>query len=120
MSGYRQSSFDPNAGEQAGRPMRPFNWVQWTGVGFAVASLAVDGVFFAGQLGWIRPVIDNPGIATVLIAPAIVLINSRRQPLVDPADREQRDRNRKMLLIAVLVLTAILGAVLVIQFSGAV
>ena len=26
MSGYREHSFDPNAYEQPGRPLKPYNW----------------------------------------------------------------------------------------------
>ena len=119
MSGYRTSSFDPGDHAVTGRPMRPFNWVQWTGVAFIVVGLAIDAVYFAGALGWIRPVLASPGIAIALILPGIVLINSRRYPPTDPVDIEQRDRNRHMLAIAVLAVTIILGAAVAIQFSGA-
>ena len=34
MSGYRdRSNFDPNVSSDYGPPMRPYNWVQWTGIG---------------------------------------------------------------------------------------
>ena len=118
MSGYRQSGFDPNAGEQAGRPLRPFNWVQWVGVacfGLMILMLLAEVAGWLGFMSRVNFFAALPGLSLASIA----LINSRRQPLVDPADREQRERNRKMLLIAVIVLIFILGAAVFIQFSGA-
>ena len=50
--------------------------------------------------------------------PGIFLINSRRHPYVDEAP-EQQARNRRMLLITIAICTAVLGAALVIEFTGA-
>ena len=119
MSGYRQSSFDPAAYSQAGRPMRPFNWVQWTGVAFEAAALTIYAIFIAGELGYVRPMIDNPVIAMAFLFPGIALINSRRYPPTDPVDVLQRDRNRRVLLITTLIIAIAIGAAAVIQFSGA-
>ena len=118
MSGYRQSNFDPNHYDRAGAPLRPFNWVQWTGVAFEVAALAVFLVFIAGEFGWIRPLIGSPMFAVALQMPGLLLINSRRQPAVDPAPELAAARKR-WLLIVVALCTAVLGAATVIAFSGA-
>ena len=115
---YRQSNYDPNAYEQQGAPLRPFNWVQWVGVAFAVAGIAVDLLYFAGRFGWVRPRIDSPSPALTLILPAILLINSRRGPATQVGS-EQLERNRRVLLITVAILVALFGAILVIELSGA-
>ena len=118
MSGYREHGFDPNSYEQPGRPLRPFNWVQWTGVGFAILGLAIDAFYFAGRLGWVRPAIDAPTGAIGPIMLGVILVNSRREPDTLVTD-EQRARNRKVLLITTLILVVVLGAATVIQFAGA-
>ena len=38
---YRQSSFDPLAPSAPVGPKRPFNWVQWLGVGCEAAALGI-------------------------------------------------------------------------------
>ena len=118
MTGYREHSFDPNAYEQLGRPMRPYNWVQWLGVVFA--SLGVLGyvAYAADRLGWISIGFDSPAPFISLPLVGIALINSRREPGTQVGS-EQLQRNRKVLLITVAVLAAILGAATVIEFSGA-
>lgn len=118
MSRYRRSSYDPNYYGQAGCPMRPFNWVQWAGVALEVAALAIYLAFLAGEIGWIRPLISTPVVATVLLFPGILLINSRRHPTVDHAP-ELAGARKRWLLIIVAICTAVLGAALVIEFSGA-
>jgi len=118
MNGYREHSFDPYAFEQPGRPMRPYNWVQWCGVAFAFLGIAIDLAYFAGRLGWMRPLIDSPAFAMAPIILGISLINSRREQGTQ-AGSEQLQRNRRVLLITVVVVAAILGAATVIEFSGA-
>ena len=75
--GYRQHSFDPNAYEQQGKPLRPFNWVQWSGVAAAIVGLAIDAVYFAGKLGWSKAPLDSPSLAMPFILLGVVLVNSR-------------------------------------------
>ncbi len=119
MSGYRQSSFDPNAYSQAGRPMRPFNWVQWTGVGLEVVGLGLFLLFLAGKLGWFPRLADIPPISgTTLMLIGIALINSRRHPYIDLAP-ELAPARKRLLIITVAICAAALGAAAVIQFSGA-
>ncbi|MEO6199112.1 MAG: hypothetical protein ABIO68_04160 [Sphingomicrobium sp.] len=116
MSGYRQSSFDPNAFEQSGRPMRPFNWVQWLGVAFLVITLLMLAVQVAGLLGLAPRGNYSVGIPGLALG-SIVLINSRRQPATDLAPELAAARKR-WLIITVAVVVAILGAALVIEFAG--
>ncbi|HEV8408492.1 MAG TPA: hypothetical protein VGQ34_11210, partial [Sphingomicrobium sp.] len=110
--GYRQSNFDPNAAwGESGPPLRPYNWVQWTGVGFIVFG----GLFFAayvlGRIGIIPKWIDD-GIPFVAFMPlGAALMNSRRQP--QPADAKTLKR-RRILLIAVALGALVLGAAIAI------
>jgi hypothetical protein len=117
MAGYREHSFDPSATTSYGRPLRPFNWVQWTGVAFAVASIAINVAFLAGEAGWIPKAIGSPAIATGPLLVGVALINSRREPITDPAP-ELAAARRKWLIITVAVCAAILGAATVIAFKG--
>jgi len=119
MTGYREHNFDPYAYEQPGRPMRPFNWVQWTGVvAFAGAALAY-GYGLLNVLGWAPLAFVPPQwIGFPLLMLGIALINSRREPGTQVGS-EQLAKNRRVLLITVLVCAVILGAALVIEFTGA-
>jgi hypothetical protein len=118
MAGYRESSYDPNAYERQGAPLRPFNWVQWTGVALGLLGALGYLAYAADRLGWIDIGIDSaaPFIALPLIG--VTLINSRRQPGTQVGE-EQLARNRKILLITVAALFAIGAALLVIEFTGA-
>jgi hypothetical protein len=118
MSGYRQHSFDPEAYQAQGRPLRPFNYVQWTGVALAVLILAATAIHTAGLLGWIRPVIGNPSPMIGLMVVAVVFINSRREPST-LVGSEQLRKNRRWLLITTLICVAALGAAALIDFIGA-
>ena len=119
MSGYREeSSFDPNSYPSYGRPLRPYNWVQWTGVALIVASIGALLAYFFGRAGLIPPVIKDVPISTALAIIGSVLVNSRREPGT-PFDEEQRRRNRKVLLITIAICVAIATAVVVIEFKGA-
>ena len=114
MMSYRRHSYDPNVFEQPGRPLRPFNWVQWTGVALEVIGLGLFVSHIVGKIGWITPVGWFQFGVTPMILGAL-LINSRREPgtLVGS---EQVARNRKLLLITVAICAAVLGAALVIEF----
>jgi len=116
---YRQSNYDPNWGwEQAGPPVRPFNWVQWLGVAFGVLGIALYAAYFAGRAGWMPELLDSPTLGFPLFAAAIVLINSRRHPAHDPAPELAAARKRWLIVIA-LICAVVLGAAAVIEFSGA-
>jgi hypothetical protein len=118
MSRYRQTSFDPNAYDQPGPALRPFNWVQWTGVALQLIGGALILLFIAGKLGWIPHWIDDlsPGpIVLMLIGAA--LINSRRAPGT-PIDEQQRERNKRTLVITLAICAVILGGAFAIEFLG--
>jgi hypothetical protein len=119
MTGYREHSFDPNAYEQPGPPLKPYNWVQWTGVVIGVLGMALITLGLLGRLGLIPAWLDGaPAASFVLPLIGVALINSRREPGTQ-AGSEQLQRNRKVLLITVGVLAAVLGAAVAIEFSGA-
>jgi len=118
MSGYREHSFDPNAYEQPGRPMRPFNWVQWCGVALFAVGMVLYGMLFAGRFGWIAPVVSTSSAGFVPVIVGVALINSRREPGTQVGS-EQLAKNRRVLFMTILVCAAIHGAALVIEFIGA-
>ena len=67
INGYRdRSSYDPYASPSYGRPLRPFNWVQWTGVAVAVAGIVFEIAYLASQAGWMRKFADTPTIGSSL------------------------------------------------------
>ncbi len=118
MSGYRQSNFDPNAYQEAGAPIRPFNWVQWTGIALGGFGLVLTTANVAGQLGWIDPLIDgNPPTFLFLIF-GVILFNSRRHPPTDVTPDERATRKRWLIVIA-FVCAFILGLAAAIDLLGA-
>ncbi|WP_309610254.1 hypothetical protein [Sphingomonas sp.] len=117
MSGYRQSGYDPNAYERMGRPTRPFNWVQWTGVAFGLAGLAIDAAYFAGRFGWMQPLFKSPTSVFMPFLLAIVLINSRREPLVDPAPELAAARGRWLLIVTIFCVVVLGGATVITLFA---
>ena len=117
MSGYRQHSFDPNAYEQPGPPLKPYNWVQWTGVAIGSVGMVMTTLQVLGQIGWLPQWIDDPSPSSfMLLIIGITLINSRREPST-LAGSEQLQKNRRLLLITVAICAAVLGAALVIEFG---
>ena len=118
MNAYRQSSYDPNAYEQPGRPLKPYNWVQWTGVAVMAVGAALLVASLLGWIGWIPQWMKEFSPAPImLMVLGMVLINSRREPGTQVGS-EQLAKNRKVLLITLAVCAVILGAALVIEFSG--
>ena len=118
MSGYREHSFDPNAGGETGAPLRPFNGVQWTGVGCLVLALVGYGYYFAERTGLVPDRHFNSmmmGLPFLLLG--VTLINSRRQQVVDLAP-ELASARRKWMLVTIAICAAILGAATIIEFKG--
>jgi hypothetical protein len=114
---YRQSNFDPNAYEEPGPVVRPFNWVQWTGVALGSFGVAIFAYYLLGKAGWVPP-IDSPMPGAVLPLLGVSLINWRREPSYDPAP-ELAAARRRWLIVIVAICAVILGAALVIEFTGA-
>lgn len=118
MTGYRESSYEPKAYARPGPARRPFNWVQWAGAICLVIGIALDVGYFAGRLGWIRPFLDGPALAIAAMFVGILLVNSRRERVPDPAPELAADR-RRWLIIVTAICTVILGAAIAIDFLGA-
>ena len=118
VSGYRQHSFDSNAFEQPGPPARPFNWVQWIGAIFAVVGIGMFFAYAAGRLGWIPQLLPGPTLGTSLTLVGIVLINSRTQPVHDPAPELAAARER-WLVIVTIICVAVLGGAAALEITGA-
>lgn len=116
MSGYRDTSgFDPYASPRYGKPLRPFNGVQWTGVALAIVGVAGYLVYAADRLGWLSPGWRNPGAFIALPLLGVALINSRREELPDLAPELAAERKRVLLVVSLLCLV-VLGAALTIAF----
>jgi hypothetical protein len=115
MSGYRESSFDPNAGSSDnGPPMRPFNWVQWTGVVMGVVGLLGMVAMLAIRLFSHHVTKDDwIPLASTLVIFGSVLVNSRRQP----GGLTPETRRKRMVIIAVglMVFGAALITILVLK-----
>jgi len=119
MSYRDTSNYEPFGTMNSGRPLRPFNWVQWAGVGFGLFGLLIAAWHFAVELGWLDRLLQ------VGIAPAIfnlglgaILINSRREGSTDPAPELAAARKR-WLLITLAICAAVLGAAAFFEFKGA-
>ena len=119
MTGYREHSFDPNAYEHPGPPLKPYNWVQWAGVAIGTVGAALITLDLLGRIGWSPQWIDDPSPAPfMLLVIGMLFVNSRRAPGTQVGS-EQLAKNRRVLLITVAICAAVLGAALVIEFSGA-
>ena len=118
MSGYRDpaSGFDPDAYEQPGPALTPYNWVQWTGVALEVIGIALFLTHIAGKLGWIAEIEPARfGFAPMILG--IVLINSRRGPPTQ-IGREQLDRNKRMLFITLAILALVFALAFAADWAG--
>ena len=117
MAGYRESTFDPYGKTNYGRPLRPFNWVQWTGVALELLGAAVYVAFILSAFGWTRKLLDSPiyGVAPLFLG--ITLINSRREERTDPAP-ELAAARRKWLAIVVAICAVILGIAAIFALKG--
>jgi len=115
MSGYRQSSFDPSAGGDYGPPLRPFNWVQWTGVGLGVLGVVALVADILGRMGVIPKVVDDPFPFVSLMPIGAVLINSRRQP----ACLSPETKRRRIIIAAVALVVFAIALGVTIYFEGA-
>ena len=118
MTGYREHSFDPNAFEQPGPPLKPYNMVQWTGVAIGAVGAVLITLNLLGKTGWIPQWVDSSPAPFMLLVVGMLLINSRRAPGVQVGS-EQLAKNRRVLLITVAICAAIIGAAVVIVLSGA-
>lgn len=119
MTGYRDPIYDPDAWEPQGRPLRPFNWVQWTGVALMVVALAAYAYSAGAAFGWVPKLGFQPMMmALPLLLSGTALINSRRQGETDLAPELAADRKRWM-KITIVLCVALLGTATLIEFWGA-
>ena len=118
MTGYREHSFDPNAYEQPGPPLKPYNWVQWAGVAIGGVGAALITLYLLGKIRLIPQWVEASPAPFMLLVVGMLLIYSRRAPGVQVGS-EQLAKNRRVLLITVAICAAIIGAAVVIELSGA-
>jgi len=118
MSGYRTSNFDPYAGSNYGRPLRPFNWAQWTGVGFIAAGILALVAAGASQFRLIDTgTLDLVPISTSLCVLGALFVNSRRETI----SAEESAKRRRGALIGAAIGLAICAicAAIIFYFKGA-
>ena len=119
MTGYRDPVYDPNAWEPQGRPLRPFNWVQWLGVALTTIGVLAYVYSAGASFGWVPKIRFQPMMAGLpLLLIGIALVNSRRQGETDLAPELAAARKRTM-LITIAIVAVILGAAAAIDFTGA-
>jgi hypothetical protein len=111
---YRQSSFDPLFIPSSTRPKRPFNWVQWLGVGCEVAAGAVLLLHLGGQFGVLGGEPVTVHYATVLALVGMTLINSRREE-GEPLSDAQRRRNAQWLWWTIAILVCVAAILLAVS-----
>ena len=115
---YRTDNFDLNAEMGQGRPLRPYNKVQWTGVALLAIAMVAYAIQIAADLELIAPppVHAIPiGLPFLLIG--VTLVYSRREG-ADPAPELAAARKR-WLIITVVICVALFGAAALIESLGA-
>lgn len=120
MTGYREhSNYELfGAPDYGRRPIRPFNWVQWTGVALAALGIAIDFAYLASRLAWIARA-PSPIVAVGPLILGVTLVNSRRHPAdIDIAPELAAARRRWLLIVAAVCIT-VLGAATIIDLAGA-
>ena len=115
MSGYREHSFDPNAGGD-GPPLRPFNRWQWVGVAMMVAGALAMLATVAVRVGWLHATKDDliPMGSTLVIFGSL-LVNSRRQP----GGLRPETKRKRMVVIAVGVMVFGAAIITILVLKGA-
>ena len=98
MSGYRQHSYDPNAGWEDPRPLKPYDLWQWTGVAaLAAAVLALlAAIFFETLRDWMHLAWMRGGAGFMIAGGGLLLVRYRREPTEDEPNPERRERRRRL------------------------
>ncbi|GLR46522.1 hypothetical protein [Sphingomonas astaxanthinifaciens] len=111
--GYRQTTnYDPLFVTAKTRPKRPFNWVQWIGVGGEIAAVGILLWHLLVRLEALhaRDIPVQYGTLAALVG--MTLINSRKEDVPEVEDDLQKKRNRSF-LTATLVFLGLLALVAV-------
>lgn len=94
---------------ESSRPMRPFNAVQWIGVGLVGAGIAVMLAVVAGRFGLVPTTRDSLPMGTAFCVLGTVLINTRREAV--PVTPETKRRRLIVIGIALAVCAIVAAAV---------
>ena len=116
MSGYREHSFDPNAGGE-GPPLRPFNKWQWVGVAMMVAGALAMLATVAVRIAWLHDASKDDLIpmGSTLVIFGSLLINSRRQP----GKFTPETKRKRMVVIAVGLMVFGAAIITILVLKGA-
>lgn len=118
MAGYRQSSFDPNAGGASGKPLRPFNNWQRLGVALVVGgALLVFGLLIKRIVAPDHASEDWIPASTSIVVVGSALVNSRREKL--SPEQCARQRRRALIVLAFALAACALGIAAAFYFKGA-
>ena len=115
MSGYREHSFDPNAGSEG--PRRPFNRWQWVGVAMMVAGALAMLATVAVRIGWLHDASKDDLIpmGSTLVIFGSLLVNTRRQA----AGLTPETRRKRMVIVAVGVMVFGAALITILVLKGA-
>ena len=116
--GYRDTAtgYDPNAYERPGPIIRPYNWVQWTGVAIGTLGMALGLLHLAVEFGWVRA--PDPGSGFIsLVFIGSLLIGSRREPASDGVVRTTS--RRTLIAVAFALVGFAIGLTALLVFQGA-
>ena len=91
--------------------------MQWTGVGSGLLGVALYLAYFAGRVGWIAQLLDSPMIGFPFLILGIMLVNSRRETIPDPAPELAAARKRWMIIILTLC-ALIFGVAIALELTG--
>jgi hypothetical protein len=123
MSGYRQSSYDPNAGYVEPRPLKPYDKWQWLSVaaiGLAAFLMLADLLFDFAD-GWMRlPGIDwSSGAFVTLCIGGLLTMKYRREPTEDEPHPETNERRRLIGGLAFIAVGVAIVVYNILEFQGA-
>ena len=118
---YREHSFDPNAGFEEPRPLRPYDKWQWIGtasVGIAVA-VGIASLFFDSGNNWLRLGQWSSGAGFILAIGGLLLIRYRREPTDNEPHPEYSEGRRRIVDLIIIAIGAAAVGYNLLESQGA-
>jgi hypothetical protein len=118
---YREHSFDPNAGFEEPRPLKPYDKWQWVGIGAmaAAAVLMVASIFFDIADGWMRLGGTSSGASLALLLGGMLLMRYRREPTDTEPRPEKMERFRRLAALVIVAIGTAAVGYNILAFQGA-